>query len=233
MNCRIGLVTGGNRGIGLEICRQLAERGIKVILTARSLPAGEAATAELQAQGLDVIFHQLDVTDGDSVAQLAHTLDQDGGRLDILVNNAGIYIDRGISPLEVELDLLRRTMETNVYGPLSLSQMVIPLMRRNRYGRIVNISSQMASLTDMGGRALAYRTSKTALNAVTRILANEVQSDNILVNAVDPGWVRSDMGGKAASRSLAEGADTATWLATLPDDGPTGGYFRDRQARPW
>ena len=233
MNRRIGLVTGGNRGIGREICRQLAERGNKVILTARNSPAGQAATAELQALGLDVLLHQLDVTDGDSVAQLAHTLDQDGGRLDILVNNAGIYIDRGISPLELELELLRRTMETNVYGPLRLSQMVIPLMRRNSYGRIVNISSQMASLTEMGGRALAYRTSKTALNAVTRILANEVQSDNILVNAVDPGWVRSDMGGRAASRSLAEGADTATWLATLPDDGPTGGYFRDRRTRPW
>jgi NAD(P)-dependent dehydrogenase (short-subunit alcohol dehydrogenase family) len=233
MNHRISIVTGGNRGIGLEICRQLAELGIKVILTARSSAAGEAVTAELQDQGLDIIFHPLDVTDGDSIAQLAHTLNQDGGRLDILVNNAGIYLDRGIAPLEVELDLMRRTMETNVFGPLRLSQMVIPLMRQNRYGRIVNISSQMASLTEMGGRALAYRTSKTALNAVTRILATEVHSDNILVNAVDPGWVRSDMGGRAAPRSLAEGADTATWLATLPDDGPTGGYFRDRQTRPW
>ncbi len=135
MDHRISIVTGGNRGIGLEICRQLAELGIKVILTARSTAAGEAVTAELQAQGLDIIFHRLDVTDGDSIAQLAHTLDQDGGRLDILVNNAGIYIDRGISPLEVELDLVRRTMETNVYGPLCLSQMVIPLMRRNRYAR--------------------------------------------------------------------------------------------------
>ena len=233
MNQRIGMVTGGNRGIGLEICRQLAGLGNKIILTARSSPAGEAATAELRAKGLDILFHQLDVTDGDSVGRLVRTIDQDIDRLDILVNNAGIYIDRGISPLDLDLDLVRQTMETNVYGPLRLSQMVIPLMRRNRYGRIVNISSQMASLNDMGGRALAYRISKTALNAVTRILADEVHTDNILVNAVDPGWVRSDMGGPAASRSLAEGADTATWLATLPDDGPTGGYFRDRRARPW
>ena len=233
MNRRIALVTGGNRGIGLEICRQLAELGIKVILTSRRSLEGKAAVAELQTQGSDIIFHPLDVTDCDSVAQLVQWLDQEVGRLDILVNNAGIYLDREISPLEVPLDLVRRTMETNVYGPMVLSQRVVPLMRRNGYGRIVNISSQLASLTDMNGRALAYRTSKTALNAVTRVLAGELREDNILVNAVDPGWVRSDMGGQAAPRSLAEGADTATWLATLPDDGPTGGYFRDRQARPW
>ncbi len=233
MSDRIGVVTGGNRGIGLEICRQLVALGIKVILTARSTPAGEAAAAELQTQGFDISFHQLDVTEPDSIAQLTHYLGREGGQLDILVNNAGIYLDRDISPLEVELAMLRSTMETNVYGPLRLCQSLIPIMRRNRYGRIVNISSQMASLTEMGRRALAYRTSKAALNAVTRILANEVHSDNILVNSVDPGWVRSDMGGQAASRSLAEGADTATWLATLPDDGPTGGYFRDRRPRPW
>lgn len=233
MTNRISVVTGGNRGIGLEICRQLAALGIKVILTARSSPAGEAAAAGLLAQGFDISFHQLDVTERDSIAQLTQELGREGGRIDILVNNAGIYLDRDISPLEVELAMLRSTMETNVYGPLRLSQSLIPIMRRNRYGRIVNISSQMASLTEMSSRALAYRTSKTALNVVTRILANEVRSDNILVNSVDPGWVRSDMGGQAASRSLAEGADTATWLATLPDDGPTGGYFRDRRPRPW
>lgn len=233
MTLRIGVVSGGNRGIGREICRQLAQLGTKVILTARNIQAGEATVAELQGLGFDILFHQLDVTDEDSMTRLIRMLDQELGRIDILVNNAGIYIDRGVSPLEVDVDLLRRTMETNLYGPLRMSQMVIPLMRRNRYGRIVNISSQMASLTDMDGRALAYRTSKTALNAMTRIVATEVQTDNILVNAVDPGWVRSDMGGSGASRSLAEGADTATWLATLPDDGPTGGYFRDRQQRSW
>lgn len=233
MTKRIALVTGGNRGIGLEICRQLAQRGIRVFLTSRGISSGTDAASALIDQGLDVKFHQLDVTDEENISQMSDHLFNNVRRLDILVNNAGIYIDRGISPLDVDLDLVEKTMETNCYGPLKLSQQLVPLMRKNKYGRIVNISSQMGSLTDMGRRSLAYRLSKTGLNVVTRVLAAELKAENILVNAVDPGWVRSDMGGPGASRSLAEGADTALWLATLPDGGPTGGYFRDRQPRPW
>ena len=230
---RVGVVTGGNRGIGLEICRQLSNLGISVVLTARDTELGNRARERLAADGIKVAVQQLDVTDEGSIHRLAAFLDEEVGRVDILVNNAGIYIDRGISPLEIDPDLVRQTMETNFYGPLRLTQELVPLMKRNRYGRVVNVSSQMGSLTDMGRGGLAYRVSKSALNAMTRILANELIGANILVNCVDPGWVRSDMGGPAATRSLAEGADTAVWLAMLPDDGPTGGFFRDGRPRDW
>jgi len=233
MEQRIGLVTGGNRGIGKEICRQLAELGIKVLLTSRTPTTGKAAVSELKAAGYDASYHQLDVTDHESINALLQRIEHQLGGIDILVNNAGIYLDRGISPLDLDLNVVRDTMETNAYGPFYLSQKVIPMMRRQHYGRIVNVSSRLGSLTDMRGRALAYRLSKTSLVVITRVLAAEVKGHNILVNAVDPGWVRSDMGGPAATRSLAEGADTAVWLATLPDDGPSGGFFRDRKARSW
>lgn len=229
----VAVVTGGNRGIGREICRQLAMKGARVVLTARSRESGEQAVNELQAEGLETHFQPLDVTDRAAASQLIERITNDFGRLDILVNNAGIYIDRAVSPQDIELDLVRQTMETNFYGPLRLSQMALPLMKRQNYGRIVNISSQMASLNDMGTGALAYRVSKTALNAQTRILANELKGSNILVNAVDPGWVSTDMGGAHAPRSVADGADTAVWLAVLPDGGPSGGFFRDRQPRAW
>ena len=230
---RVAVVTGSNRGIGREVCRQLAGLGIHVVLTARGRESGERAANELRAEGLGVQFQPLDVSDETTARRLFDWLDEEFGRLDILVNNAGIYLDRGVSASKVELDLVRETMETNFYGPLRLSQMAIPLMKRHGHGRIVNISSQMGSLNDMGSGALAYRVSKTALNAQTRVLANELSGSNILVNAVDPGWVSTDMGGAHAPRSVAEGADTAVWLATLPDGGPSGGFFRDRQSRPW
>jgi NAD(P)-dependent dehydrogenase (short-subunit alcohol dehydrogenase family) len=206
---------------------------MQVILTSRTPSTGKAAVRELNNLGLDVIYQQLDVTDTENIDALVEKVKLQMGRIDILVNNAGIYLDRGISPLEVDLALVRETMDTNTFGPLYLSQKLIPLMRRHHYGRIVNVSSRLGSLTDMRGRALAYRLSKTALVVVTRVLAAEVKGQNILVNAVDPGWVRTDMGGAAATRSLAEGADTAVWLATLPDDGPSGGFFRDRRPRSW
>jgi NAD(P)-dependent dehydrogenase (short-subunit alcohol dehydrogenase family) len=230
---RVAVVTGGNRGIGREICRQLAELNIEVVLTARDIEAGNAAAGQFSEGGLPVQFHPLDVSQPTSVKQLADFVADTLGRLDILVNNAGIYIDRGISPLEIEPSLVQKTLDTNLFGPLYLCQSIIPIMKKKRYGRIVNISSQMGSLTDMGRGGLAYRVSKTALNALSRVLANELSGTNILVNTVDPGWVRTDMGGSSAPRSVSEGADTATWLATLPDDGPTGGFFRDRQQRTW
>jgi NAD(P)-dependent dehydrogenase (short-subunit alcohol dehydrogenase family) len=235
---RIAVVTGANRGIGLELCRQISKLGISVVLTARDSDAGNLAREKLAEEGINVRFHQLDVTDRESIQGLTAFMENGPnsgqlGRVDILVNNAGIYIDRGISPLEVGAELVRRTMETNFYGALRLTQSLVPMMKRNRYGRVVNVSSQMGSLTDMGRGGLAYRVSKSALNAMTRVLANELRGANILVNSVDPGWVRTDMGGRGATRSLAEGADTAVWLATLPDGGPTGGFFRDRRPRAW
>jgi NAD(P)-dependent dehydrogenase (short-subunit alcohol dehydrogenase family) len=192
-----------------------------------------AAVETLAEEGLAVVSRQLDVTDQNSVRRLAKALADEYGRLDILVNNAGIFIDRGMRVTELDLALVRQTMETNFYGPLRLCQMLVPLMGRNGYGRIVNISSQLGSLQNMGGGSLAYKTSKSALNALTRVLAAEQQGTNVLVNAVNPGWVQTDMGGSHAPRSLEQGAETAVWLATLPNDGPTGGFFLDKRPYDW
>ena len=230
---RIALVTGANRGIGFEICRQLAGRGIRVLLTARDERRGREAAARLTRDGLDVQFRQLDVTDEGSVRRLAAFVEAEFGGVDILVNNAGIYPDEDVPGLTIDLETVRRTMEVNTYGPLRLCQALVPLMRRRRYGRIVNVSSGLGSLTEMGGGTLAYRVSKVSLNAITRILADEVRGSGILINAMCPGWVRTEMGGRHAPRSVEEGADTAIFLATLPDTGPTGGFFRDRKPIPW
>lgn len=230
---RVAVVTGANRGIGLEICRQLAGRGIGVLLTARDPRKGAQAARRLQREGLDVQFHRLDVTEAPEAERLAAFLQDEFGRADILVNNAGVYLDEGVPGLEIDLDVVRETMEVNAYGPLRLCQALIPLMRRHRYGRIVNVSSGAGSLTEMRGGTLAYRVSKVSLNAITRILADEVAERGILVNAMCPGWVRTEMGGRSAPRSVEEGADTAIFLATLPDGGPTAGFFRDRKPIPW
>lgn len=229
----LALVTGANRGIGFEICRQLAGRGIRVLLTARDERKGRQAAPRLQRDGADVQVHQLDVTDEESRRRLARFVEDECGGVDILVNNAGVYPDEDVPGLTIDLDTVRRTMEVNAYGPLRLCQLLIPLMRRRRYGRIVNVSSGAGSLTEMTGGTLAYRVSKASLNAITRILADEVRGSGILVNAVCPGWVRTEMGGRSAPRSVEEGADTAIFLATLPANGPTGGFFRDRKPIPW
>jgi len=233
MDQKVAIVTGGNRGIGLEIGRQLARRGLRVLLAARDRARGDRVALALRDEGLAVDFHRLDVTDQTSVRRLAKDVADHVGRADVLVNNAAIYVDRGLSAVDVDLALVRQTMETNFYGPLRLCRLFVPLMQRHGYGRIVNVSSRMGSLHHMGGGALAYRASKTALNALTRVLAADLRGTNILVNSVDPGWVRTEMGGMHATRSVQEGADTAVWLATLSDDGPTGGFFRDRQPVQW
>lgn len=230
---RVALVTGANRGIGFEICRQLAGRGIRVLLTARDERKGHEAAALIAQDGLDVQFRQLDVTDDGSVRRLVAFVEAEFGGVDILVNNAGIYPDEGVPGLTIDLDTVRRTMEVNAFGPLRLCQALVPLMRRRRYGRVVNVSSALGSLAEMGGGTLAYRMSKASLNAITRILADEVRGSGILINAMCPGWVRTEMGGRHAPRSVEDGADTAIFLATLPDNGPTGGLFRDRKPIPW
>ncbi len=230
---RVAVVTGANRGIGLEICRQLAQEGIYTILTSRDEVKGQSARQELVREGLEIGYHQLDVTDPESIQRLAGYIEKEHGRLEILVNNAGIAIDKGTGVLHTDLETLRQTMETNLYGPLRLCQALVPLMRRQNYGRIVNLSSSMGQLSGMGSEAPSYRMSKTALNALTRILATYLEGSGILVNSMCPGWVRTDMGGRSASRSVKEGADTAVWLATLSGDGPTGGFFRDRKPIPW
>ena len=230
---RIALVTGGNRGIGLEVCRQLAQQGAKAILGSRDPAKGIAAARPLIAGGLAVESRQLDVADIRSIRECMNWVRKDVGRLDILVNNAGIMVeDDDADPVE-EIEIVRDTMQTNVYGPLLLSRLAIPIMKSRRYGRIVNLSSGMGSLAEMGAGYFAYRLSKAGINVVTRVLAAESEGMGILVNSVDPGWVQTAMGGRGATRSVQNGAESVVWLATLPDSGPTGGFFRDRKAVPW
>ena len=231
---RLAVVTGGNRGIGYEICRQLARNGLRVVLTSRDAEKGRAAHKKLEKEGHDVLYHRLDVTDRASVAALAGQIESEYGRLDVLVNNAGISVDkRSTSVLSEKEETFRTTLETNFYGALRMCQALAPLMQKNHYGRVVNMSSGLGQLDDMGDGTPAYRVSKTALNALTRMVAKAVEGDNILVNSMCPGWVRTDMGGAAAPRSVEQGAETAVWLAMLPHDGPTGGFFRDKKPIPW
>ncbi len=218
---KIALVTGANRGLGLETCRQLAQQQITVILTCRNKDKGEQAVP-------------LDVTDPQSCQETYDFVVKNYGRLDILVNNAGIFPDdRMSSALDTKVDILRDAMETNLYAPFRLCKLFIPLMLKNNYGRIVNLSSGMGQLTGMNGGCPGYRTSKTALNALTCLLADELKGKNVLINSLCPGWVKTDMGGAGASRELPEGADTIVWLATLPDGSASGGFFRDREIIPW
>jgi len=237
---KIALVTGANRGIGLEICKQLAKKDYQVILTSRDEQKGLAACLQLQDEGLPIQFHQLDVSDPKSISEIGEFLDQECGRCDVLVNNAGVFPDSSDasannwpSVFNAPIETVRIAMETNVYGPMLLCQAVAPLMKKNNYGRIVNLSSGMGQLTFMGGNCPAYRISKTSINALTRMVSEETLEHNILVNSMCPGWVKTDMGGPGATRELSEGADTAIWLATLPDDGPRGKFFRDRKEFEW
>ena len=229
-NGRVALVSGGNRGIGLEIVRQLAERGLTVVLGSRDGEQGRAAAAGLSG---GVVVRQLDVADPESVDRLSRSVEEEFGRLDVLVNNAGITNDEGQRGVDADLERVREALETNLLGAWRLCEAAIPFMRRHGYGRIVNISTSMAALEDMGGGSPGYRVSKTGLNALTRILASELRGSGILVNSVCPGWVQTDMGGSRAPRPVEEGAEGAVWAATLPNTGPTGGFFRDRRPVPW
>jgi NAD(P)-dependent dehydrogenase (short-subunit alcohol dehydrogenase family) len=234
---RIALVTGANRGIGLEIVRQLARQGYIAVMGSRTLAKGQAAAQPLTSEGLIVPVVALDVTDDASVRAAVAEVMGLFGRIDVVVNNAAVLIDGPGQPTSnvrsVPVDVVRTTFDTNAIGPLRMIQAALPMMREQGYGRIVNLSSGAGQLAEMGAEYPAYRMSKAALNALTRTTAAELGHGPILVNAMCPGWVRTDMGGPDAARSVAEGAETAVWLATLPDDGPTGGFFRDRAPIPW
>jgi NAD(P)-dependent dehydrogenase (short-subunit alcohol dehydrogenase family) len=225
---RVALVTGANRGLGLEIASQLARLDHFVVLTARDAAKVAAAAQQLELAGLRAGSYLLDVTDDASVARLAAVVHAELGRLDVLVNNAGIGFDFGRPAVGADLALVADHLETNLLGAWRVTNAVVDLMRSGGYGRIVNLSSAMGSLTGMGGGSPGYRVSKAGINALTRMLAAELAGTNVLVNAACPGWVRTGMGGPSATRSVAQGADTPVWLATLPDGGPTGGFFRDR-----
>ncbi len=234
MKERVVVVTGGNRGIGHEICRQLASLDLIVVLTSRNEKDGLEAVADFDKLELPVRFHLLDVTNPSHILKLRDFLTQEFGRCDCLVNNAGIFLDnKDNNFFNTDLAVVRQTMETNVYGPYLLCQALVPLMKKNNYGRIVNISSGLGQLNDMGSSYPAYRMSKTAINTITRVLAAELAGTNVLVNSMCPGWVKTRMGGSGATRPVEEGADTAVWLSTLPDGGPTGKMFRDRKEVPW
>ena len=223
----ISLVTGANRGIGREVCRQLAELGHTVILTARDPGAAAEAAQAVRAEPM-----RLDVTDRASVADAADWTRQRYGKLDVLVNNAAITYDTWQRAVTADLTVVREAAETNLYGPWLMVQEFLPLLRNSDHPRIVNVSSEAASLAGMGGGTPAYTASKVALNALTRMLADELRRDRILVNAVCPGWVATDMGGPGG-RPVTEGAASVVWAATLPDSGPTGGLFRDGRPLPW
>jgi NAD(P)-dependent dehydrogenase (short-subunit alcohol dehydrogenase family) len=237
---RVAVVTGANKGIGLEIARQLAREGITVFLGARDEARGRAAAEKLRAEGLDARALRLDVTDDRSVAEAASRVEKDAGRLDILVNNAAIAIDDG-PPSRISDELLRRTYETNVFGVVRVTQAFLPLLRRSDAGRIVNLSSGLGSLALNSDpswaftsvKYLAYNTSKTAVNAITVQFAHELRDTPIKVNAADPGYVATDMNQHQGVRSVEQGAATPVRLATLPADGPTGGYFNDEGPVPW
>ncbi len=226
----IALVTGANRGIGREVSRQLAEQNYAVLLTARSLPKAEAAAEELG--GSNLIPAQLDVIDRDSIATLHDRIQHEFKRLDVLVNNAAIHYDTWQRAVDADLNVVQEAMETNVFGPWRLCQTFLPLLRESSHPRIVNVSSGGGALNGMGGGTPAYSISKAALNAMTLMLAAELRGERILVNAVCPGWVATEMGGWGG-RPVAEGAKGIVWAATLPDNGPTGGFFRDGQPIPW
>jgi len=211
----VALVTGSTRGIGAEVARQLAGRGYRVIVTGRR--------AE----------HRLDVSDPQSIENLARYVESEFGRLDVLVNNAAILVDEGESIVTVDPRKFEETWRVNTLGPFLMTQRFAALLRKSGHGRVVNVSSGAGQLSSMSSYAPSYSTSKAALNAITILFANALHSSRVLVNCADPGWVRTDMGGRAAPRSVAEGADTIVWLATLPDDGPTGGFFHDRKPMAW
>jgi NAD(P)-dependent dehydrogenase (short-subunit alcohol dehydrogenase family) len=224
----VSLVTGANRGIGLEVCRQLAGLGHTVLLTARDDAAAVAAARGIRG----VVPLRLDVTDMSSIAAAASSVRDRFGRLDVLVNNAAITYDTWQHAVSADLGVVREAAETNLYGPWQLIEGFLPLLRTSEHPRIVNVSSEAGSLTSMGGGTPAYTVTKAALNALTRMIAAELRGDHILVNAVCPGWVATDMGGPGG-RPVTDGAASIVWAATLPDDGPTGGFFRDGRPLPW
>lgn len=228
---RVALVTGGNRGLGLEVCRQLAARGLRVLLGARDPERGRRAAERLGLPATRLSVVPLDVAAADLEAQVRGALGE-FGVIDVLVNNAAIHYDPWQSASTADLATVREAFETNLFGAWRLARSLAGPMRERGYGRIVNVSSGAGSLSDMDGGTPAYSVSKAALNALTRCLAGELRGTGVLVNSVCPGWVATDMGG-AGGRPIPDGAAGIVWAATLAEDGPTGGFFRDGVPLAW
>lgn len=240
---KVALITGANRGLGLETARKLGQQGITVLVAARDLAKSEATAASLTKEGIDARAIKLDVNDPADYAAAAKSIEKDFGALDILVNNAGIFLDnRGPNETSTTSeDVLRKTFDTNFFAVVSLTQELLPLLRKSKAGRIVNLSSILGSLTlhatkgsyVYDAKTFAYNASKAALNAFTIHLAHELANTKIKVNSAHPGWVKTEMGGEGAMLEIEDGVKTSVQLATLPEDGPTGGYFHMGESLPW
>jgi len=239
---KTALITGANKGIGYETARQLGKQGYLVLIGARDEKRGNEAVGKLKGEGVNAEFIKLDVTsDADRKAVAKHLAEHHGGRLDVLINNAAIAIDGDAKSSNVSHDVLRKTFEANFFSVIALTQELLPFIRKSDAGRIVHLSSGLASLglhSDpkwpfYNFKPLAYDASKTAINAFTVHLAHELKDTPIKVNAADPGWVKTDMGGDGAALEVTDGAKTSVWLATLGADGPTGGFFHMRERHPW
>ena len=227
---RTALVTGGNRGIGEMVCERLAQRGLRVIVASRNGVDGETVAARLRTAGHDAQALEINVADPDSIAKAVDVLRQRDEHIDVLVNNAGVYPHGTL--LSTPMDVMRETYEVHLFGPMALCRTFVPGMLAAGYGRIVNVSSGLGQMSDGLGGSAPYSMSKAALNALTLQLANETKT-TVKINAVCPGWVKTRMGGEGATRTVEQGAAGVIWAATLPDDGPTGGFFRDGQPLAW
>ena len=243
MNERIALVTGANKGIGYEVARQLGKRGITILVGARNETLGSEAAEQLKAEGVDAKFVPLDVIEQTTIERAAGDIEREFGKLDILINNAGIadMSEATTPPSQLEIDTLRRIFETNFFGAFKVTKAMLPLVRKSEAGRIVNVSSGLGSLTQhsdptwefYGVKPLAYNSSKTALNAFTVMLAHELKDTAIKVNSADPGFTATDLNGHRGYRTVEQGASVIVDLATLPNDGATGGYFDENGTVPW
>jgi NAD(P)-dependent dehydrogenase (short-subunit alcohol dehydrogenase family) len=243
---KVAFITGGNRGLGFETARELGEKGIQVVIGSRDLKKGEEAVKKLGVLGLKAQVIQFDVTQAGDHEKAYQYFDKNFGKLDILVNNAGVMLDSArptevASTVTLSAQVLRDTFDANFFAPVALTQKLVPLLKKSEGGRIVNLSSILASLTLHSSpkspiyhsKHFAYDASKTALNAFTINLAYELRNTKIKVNSAHPGWVKTDMGGPDATLELSEGGKTSAELALLPESGPTGGFFLLGEILPW
>lgn len=238
---KVALISGANKGLGLETARQLGQLGYTVLVGARDSARGSEAAEQLKSEGIDARFIHLDLEDSSTFDSVKQYISDTFGSLDALVNNAGVNLEAGAKATDVSIDVVRKVYDVNLFAQIELTQKLLPLLEKSDAGRIVNLSSILGSLklnadpkSPFGDwRSLGYNSSKAALNAFTAILSYELRNTKIKVNSAHPGWVKTDMGGEAAPMELEDGAKTSVWLATLPDDGPTGGYFHMQEHLPW